>query len=71
MSNRYLKLIVIILGSAALFMAIYIFTAKPSDQTIGSYRSSVDYPTTPVTLSLWLPAEEKDNLANIASSTLM
>lgn len=62
MRNKYLKLSALILASAALFFAVYIITQKNPQQSIGNYKTSVVYPTTPITMSLWLPSDEADGL---------
>ncbi len=62
MRNRYIKLLALIISSIALFFAIYIITQKPYNTNLSDYKTSVVYPTTPVSLSLWLPSDEKGNL---------
>ena len=66
--DKYLTLTALILGSLAMFMAIYLITQRPAEDRIENYKTSVVYPTTPITLTLWLPSEEKGNLDSIISN---
>ncbi len=62
MRNRYIKLLALIISSIALFFAIYIITQRPYSTSLSDYKTSVLYPTSPITLSLWLPSDEQGNL---------
>lgn len=63
MRNKYLKIAAIILGAIALVAVIFLLTQKSSFTQDGNstYRTSVSYPTSPFTITLWLPSEEKGN----------
>ncbi len=63
MKNKYVKIAAIILGAIALMAIIYLLTQKSpfSQDTNSTYKTSVSYPTSPFTISLWLPTEEKGN----------
>lgn len=67
MKNRFLVLTAIILGALILGALIYLITQKRSQDTLGSYETGVDYPTSPIALNLWMPADEKDNIEPIIS----
>ncbi|MBA3678983.1 extracellular solute-binding protein [Candidatus Saccharibacteria bacterium] len=63
MSKKYLKILAIVLATAIVVVIIFLFTQKTqlSLDSSSPYKSSVTYPTSPLTLSLWLPTEEQGN----------
>ncbi len=64
MKHRYLKLTALILGGLVIAALIYILTQSSnifSSPNI-EYQSKVQYPTTPITLTYWLPSDEAGNL---------
>jgi len=67
MRNKYLKITTIILGAIALMAIIFLLTQKPTllQDSNSTYKANVSYPTTPFTLTLWLPSEEKDSLDTV------
>ncbi len=65
MKNRFLTLIVIVMGALIVGALIYLVTQKRSQEEIGSYETGVNYPTSPIALSLWMPLDEKDNIEPI------
>lgn len=67
MKNKYLKIAAIILGTVVLIVAIFLFTqrAQISEDAASTYKANVTYPTSPLTLTLWMPSEEKGNLEEV------
>lgn len=65
MKNRALTIIAILLGAFIVGAVIYLVTQRTAQEQIGSYQTGVAYPTGPISLSLWLPIDEKDNLEPI------
>lgn len=65
MKNRALTIIAILLGAFIIGAVIYLVTQKTAQQQIGSYKTGVAYPTSPISMSLWLPSDEKDNIEPI------
>lgn len=64
MKHRYLKLTALILGGLVIAALIYIVTQSSgifSSPNI-EYQSKVQYPTSPITLTYWLPSDESGNL---------
>lgn len=68
MRYKYLKLIAIILAAAIVAVAIVLLTQNRTNQFNSSYKSGVSYPTTPLSLTLWLPSNEKGNFDTIIAS---
>ncbi len=64
MKHRYLKLTALILGGLIVATLIYVLTQSSGLFTSPSieYQSKVVYPTSPITLSYWLPSDESGNL---------
>lgn len=70
MKHRYLKLTAFILGGLLIATAIYVLT-QSNGLFAGSgadYTSSVQYPTTPITLTYWLPTDESGYLDNVVAN---
>ena len=70
MKHRYLKLIALILGGLIVATLIYVVTQSSgifSSPTV-EYQSKVQYPTSPITLSYWLPSDESGNLDAILAN---
>ncbi len=65
MKNRVLSIIAIVLGALIVGSVIYLITQKTQQKQVDSYKTSVNYPTTPIALKLWLPSDEKDNIEPI------
>jgi len=65
MKSRLLTLIAIIMGALIVGALIYLVTQKRSQEEIGSYETSVNYPTSPIALKLWMPSDERDNIEPI------
>ena len=53
MKNRALTIIAILLGAFIIGAVIYLVTQKTAQQQIGSYKTGVAYPTSPISMSLW------------------
>jgi len=70
MKHRYLKLIALILGGLIIAVVIYIFTQNSSlfSGVTPDYQSNVQYPTTPITLTYWLPTDETGYLEPIVTN---
>ncbi|MFO0862125.1 MAG: extracellular solute-binding protein [Candidatus Saccharibacteria bacterium] len=64
MKHRYLKLTALILCGLIIATLIYVLTQSSGLFTSPSieYQSKVVYPTSPITLSYWLPSDEASNL---------
>ena len=65
MKNKALTIIAILLGAFIIGAVIYLVTQKTAQQQIGAYKTGVVYPTSPISMSLWLPSDEKDNIEPI------
>lgn len=70
MKHRYLKLIALILGGLVIATGIYMFTQNSSifSGVTPDYQSSVQYPTTPITLTYWLPSDESGTLDGVLAN---
>ncbi len=64
MKYKYLKLLAVVMAGAIVAMAIYLITAQYQikKDSFTDYKTGVTYPTSPITLKLWLPTDEKNNL---------
>jgi multiple sugar transport system substrate-binding protein len=70
MKHRYLKLAALILGGLAVVIIIYVLT-QSNGLLAGiapDYQSSVQYPTTPLTLTYWLPSDEAGYLDEVVAN---
>lgn len=70
MKHRYLKLVILILAGLLIATLIYIFTQNStifSGNSVG-YQSKVAYPTSPITLTYWLPSDESGNLDGVLAN---
>lgn len=69
MQNKYLKLAALLLGTAVIVVIIFLITQRTQlgQDAASTYKANVSYPTTPLTLTLWLPSEEKGNFDEVAA----
>ncbi|MEI8072928.1 MAG: extracellular solute-binding protein [Candidatus Saccharibacteria bacterium] len=67
MKKRHVKILATLVASFVVFYITFIFTQKNNTPTSESYKASVQYPASPLTLNLWVPEPEKNNLDSIIS----
>ena len=65
MNKKYVKIFAIIIASILVFYVAFLYTQKKSATSGETYTASVEYPTQPFALSLWMPLSEKNNLNQI------
>lgn len=67
MKYRLLKIIAIVLAAAIVALAIFYFTQQYQNRedNYSDYKTGVTYPTSPVNLSMWMPADEKGSIESV------